>query len=98
MVVLRLTAMKIRLAFTAMNTIRFSAFFYAANLWFAITLILLIGKHAERDSPVMYSFFGVGGWHSPTTYNTFVVLAAIAGGVLSCLSVVSLRQPTKDGP
>jgi len=44
-------------------------YFVAGNVWLVIALAVFLGKTFERSSPTMYSFFGVGGWMTPATYN-----------------------------
>lgn len=56
-------------------------YFIAANLWFLAGLILMIGRNVARTQPVMYSFFGVGGWYYPGPYS-LMVLACIGLGVV----------------
>ena len=61
-------------------------------MWLVATMLLLIGKHQERADPYRYSFFGTAGWHTPTEYNVFVAITALAGILLIGLSLASLRE------
>ena len=55
-------------------------YFVAGNLWLAISLVLILGRKFERSEPTMYSFFGVGQWLYPGSYN-LLILVCIALGI-----------------
>ncbi len=42
------------------------------NLWLLAAVTLLLGKKVARTQPLMYSFFDIGAWLYPTTYNLIV--------------------------
>ena len=67
---------------------RFSTFFFVANLWFLVSLILLIAKNKERYDPDRYSFFGLPSWHTPTAYNSFVAIALVCGSTCMVLAYI----------
>jgi hypothetical protein len=71
---------------------RFALFFATGNAWLLVALLLLVGKHQDRYAPDRYSFFEVGGSHTPMTYNLFVGLACIVGGLLVALAFSSGRE------
>ncbi|TWT55149.1 hypothetical protein Pla22_28030 [Rubripirellula amarantea] len=71
---------------------RFPVLFFTGNLWLLATLLLLIGKHQERADPYRYSFFGFAGWHSPASYNAYVLVAGVAGVVLIASALATLRK------
>jgi hypothetical protein len=52
-------------------------YFWAANFWALVTLVILLGRHTERSGPTMYSFFGLGGWYSPGEYSFRVAIPAV---------------------
>ncbi|MCA9064924.1 MAG: serine/threonine protein kinase [Planctomycetaceae bacterium] len=53
----------------------------SANLWFVMAVVLLVGRRVARTSPLMYSFFDIGGWVDPATYNIWIAgCLVIAGG------------------
>jgi len=56
-------------------------YFIAGNIWLVLALVLLVGRNVARSSPTMYSFFKVGAWLYPATYN-LIVLAAVVLGIL----------------
>lgn len=56
-------------------------YFAAGNLWLLVSLLLVVGRTWERSQPTMYSFFGVGGWYYPETYNVWVGLCLFAAAV-----------------
>lgn len=60
------------------------------NLWALTALVLLVGRTVARTQPVMYSFFGIGGWYYPSSYDLLVGIGF--GLALVCLVVPRLIQ------
>lgn len=59
-------------------------FFIAGNFWLIAAVALVLGRTVARTQPLMYSFFGVGGWYYPATYNLCIGLCA-AFGIACCV-------------
>lgn len=61
-------------------------YFIAGNYWLSFALLLFLGQKWERNSPIRYSFFGVGSTLSPTTYTLMILLtiglAAMSFGLM----------------
>jgi hypothetical protein len=55
------------------------ACFTMGNVWLMIAVAIWLGRDAVRYAPTRYAFFGVGGWHTPFTYNLAVVACVIIG-------------------
>jgi hypothetical protein len=55
------------------------ACFLLGNLWLLMAFVLLLGRKVVRVGPLMYSFFGVGGWLSPFAYGFLIVACALIG-------------------
>jgi hypothetical protein len=51
---------------------------FLGNLWLIIALLLYVGGHVERTQPIMYSFFGVSKWMSPSKFYLFIGFAVLA--------------------
>jgi hypothetical protein len=47
------------------------------NLWLLAAVALLLGKTVARTQPVMYSFFDIGAWLYPSTYNVIVMFCGL---------------------
>ncbi|MFZ5831785.1 MAG: hypothetical protein ACOY3P_16985 [Planctomycetota bacterium] len=47
------------------------------NVWLVIALLLVLGRCFARSEPLMYSFFCIGGWYYPATYNSMVGVCLI---------------------
>ncbi|MFZ4768529.1 MAG: hypothetical protein ACOYMN_26580, partial [Roseimicrobium sp.] len=61
-----------------------------ASFWTCAAIGLLLGMRVARTQPLMYSFFGSGGWFYPATYYLFVAVCfAIA---VVCLFAPALRR------
>lgn len=71
-------------------------YFVAGNLWLMMALVLFLGRDVARTQPTMYSFFGAGGWHHPTTYNLFIIISAGLGLLLVALDL--MRNPMMREP
>jgi hypothetical protein len=56
-------------------------YFVAGNFWLAIALAAFTGQTWERSNPTRYSFFGVGGWMTPTSYNLILLLCLALAAV-----------------
>ena len=69
-------------------------YFAAGNLWLLVSLLLALGRTFERSEPLMYSFFGIGDWYYPSTYNVWVGLSLAAAAVCFLLW---LFGPTGEG-
>jgi hypothetical protein len=67
------------------------AYFITANLWLAVALAVLLGRHTERYEPTMYSFFGIGGWFEPREYALLIALPVIMAGV--CFGLFIRSRP-----
>jgi hypothetical protein len=69
--------------------------FVAGNLWLLVALVLLLGMKAVRYEPTRYSFFGIGGWHSPFAYGFLIVACASIGVGLMFLGsrAANVRDP-----
>ncbi|MCX6903976.1 MAG: serine/threonine-protein kinase, partial [Verrucomicrobia bacterium] len=61
------------------------------NLWALIAIVLVVGKKVARTQPIMYSFFGVGGWYYPLSYNLLVAVCFGLAG--ACLVIPRLIRP-----
>jgi hypothetical protein len=62
------------------------------SLWALAALVLLVGRKVARTEPLMYSFFGLGGWFYPSSYHLLV--AVCFGFALACLVIPRLRRRT----
>ncbi len=60
-------------------------FFITGNVWLLVALLLTLGSHVERTEPTCVSFFGVGAWFDPGTYNVLITLCIIAA--VCCLTL-----------
>jgi serine/threonine protein kinase len=47
------------------------------NLWLLAAVALLLGKKVARTRPTMYSFFDIGAWLYPSTYNMIVAFCGL---------------------
>ena len=63
------------------------------SLWALAALVLLVGRKVARTEPLMYSFFGVGGWFYPSSYHQLV--AVCFGFALACLVIPRLNRRTR---
>ena len=67
-------------------------YFLTGNIWLMVWLALMLGRNEIRTSPTMYSFFGVGAWLEPSTYQGFTAVTLGA----ACVSfVLGLRNRKK---
>jgi serine/threonine protein kinase len=57
--------------------------FLLGSGWILLAIILLLGRTVARTQPLMYAFFGIGGWMYPSGYNAIIGLTILAG--LFCL-------------
>lgn len=48
-----------------------------AMMWLLAAAVLLVGKNVARTQPLMYSFFDVGAWVYPSTYNAWVLFCGL---------------------
>jgi len=60
------------------------------NLWLLLGVVVALGGKVMRGGPTMLSFFGVGRWFYPATYN-FIVFCCILVGVV--FLVAAWRRP-----
>ena len=61
-------------------------YFVVGNFWLLMALVLWLGRNTERVAPTRYSFFGVGGWLSPSAYGFLILACALIGVVLIVLA------------
>ncbi len=57
--------------------------FLLGSCWLLLAIVVLLGKKVARTEPLMYAFFGLGGWRYPDSYNAVIVLSVVLG--LGCL-------------
>ena len=57
--------------------------FLLGGVWLLLALVVLLGKKVARTEPLMYAFFGLGGYRYPDSYNAVVVLSVVLG--LGCV-------------
>ncbi len=57
--------------------------FLLGSCWLLLAIFELLGKKVARTEPLMYAFFGLGGWRYPDSYNAVIVLSVLLG--LACL-------------
>ncbi len=69
-------------------------FFISGQAWLLVALALHLGRHYERSSPEMVSFFGLGRWYDPLSY-TLVNLIVFLFGV--ALFIMAWR-PERSAP
>ena len=55
------------------------ACFVMGNVWLLVGLGLWLGRNFYRSDPVRYSFFGVGGPHSPLAYQAMILVCVVIG-------------------
>jgi hypothetical protein len=55
------------------------AYFVMGNVWLLTAVMLWLGRDQVRSEPVRFAFFGVGGLHSPFTYQMLIVLCVAIG-------------------
>jgi hypothetical protein len=53
--------------------------FIVGNVWLLMALVLYLGRVAVRHQPTRYSFFGIGGWHSPSVYGILIICCIVVG-------------------
>ena len=58
-------------------------YFLASNFWAFCGLLLMLGRSVARTGPTRYTFFNLGGWHTPAEYHLMVGFCAIAA--VACL-------------
>ncbi len=64
--------------------------FALGSAWILLAIILLLGRSVARTQPLMYTFFGIGGWLYPFGYNGLIGLTALIGMV--CLGLGWMRR------
>ncbi len=69
-----------------------AVYYVMGNVWLIIALILLVGRSPARESPTMYSFFGMGGWRYPGDYNLMIAVGVLAAVVQFILTVKAGRK------
>ena len=69
------------------------AYFVLGNVWLLAALALWLGRNFYRADPVRYSFFGVGGPHSPLAYQAMIVVCVVIG---AALVIRSRRRPRTE--
>lgn len=73
-----------------------SRYFLLGNFWVLCALIIHIGGRLERTQPTLVSFFGVGAWFYPTSYNLMVAVAA--GMAFFCFLMAAKVRRTPIAP
>ena len=61
------------------------------NLWLLAAVALLLGKKVARTQPTMYSFFDIGAWLYPSTYNMIVMFCGLV--CLGCFAFAWRGRP-----
>jgi len=69
------------------------AYFVMGNIWLFVGIVLWLGRNIMTTQPVRYSFFDVGGPHSPWAYQALIVICLIIG---LALVVRSRRKPRTE--
>jgi hypothetical protein len=69
-----------------------TAYYVMGNVWLIIALILQLGRFPARESPTMYSFFGMSGWRYPSDYNLMIGIAVFAAVVQFVLAMKAGRK------
>jgi hypothetical protein len=64
------------------------------NLWLLAALLLVIGRKFARDSPTMYSFFGIGDWMYPMSYNVLTIGCVILSVGCFALTAWIIKRAT----
>ena len=68
-------------------------YFLTGNIWLMVGLVLMLGRNnVWIGMRPMYSFFSVGQWFEPSTYNGFVVFALGAAGVSFVLGMRNRKK------
>lgn len=67
-------------------------FFIFGNFWLFVALVLVIGRTTARTQPTLYSFFDIGGWYYPTTYNLWIGVCMAAAIACLVLTVITWRK------
>ncbi len=71
-----------------------TGYFIAGNFWLFAALVMVLGRKVARTQPTMYSFFDVGGWYYPGTYNLWIGVCLIAALTCLALAWTSRRRTT----
>lgn len=58
------------------------AYFVLGNVWLLAAMGLWLGRNLHTLEPVRYSFFGVGGPHSPLAYQSMILVCVVIGVAL----------------
>ncbi len=69
-------------------------FFVAGNFWLFTALVLVLGRKVARTQPMMYSFFDVGGWYYPGTYNFWIGVCLMVAAACFALAWTNRRRTT----
>lgn len=67
-------------------------YFVTGNVWLVLALLMVLGSHFERSEPTRVSFFGLGAWFDPNTYNMLVAVC-VAVAVICFTLAWKTRRP-----
>jgi len=67
-----------------------SKYFFAANFWLLLSVVVYAGKATVRTQPAFYALFGVGKSFDPITYSIFN-LALLAVSVVYFVLFIVMR-------
>jgi serine/threonine protein kinase len=66
-------------------------FFVVANAWLLAAVVMFLGRKVARTQPTMYTFFDVGAWLYPATYNSLVGFCGAVAAACLLLSFIAWR-------